>query len=559
MPDNYDVIVVGSGSGGGFLVGEIAAHASVLLLEAGPSFAGAPNPGFGALPRRKFATQINLGTYIPDGLDKTSGDAFYAYPMYMDQSNPFTASVQREPRLVGGGSHVNVGAWLRPRLVDWDGFADETGVQGWTKSDFEPHFLRAERILNVHRDLRENWNPASVVYEQAAIALGIPIFETASNRKHCIFCGHRLDAGMPCKYDSLMSTAITQIPKAVAAGMVLVDQATVNQINITNGKATGVTYTRNGVTTTANANKLVVLSGGAYGSPLILRDSGVHDLNSNVGNYLRAHPGVPVDALLPGTEWHQDRGYQWNCFHHVMDENGEPTDALVHASAGFQATTPWVASAFRIPAFGKPYKDLMRQWPNRAGAFIFEMKPAIYGRVLGTVANPVISYPIARTNGLLEPKTLSELVRGVQQVAAIYQKAGAYTTSPNPNDPGPVITQGISLFVTTSGALHSQGTCRAGARQSNSVVDTNCMSWDVKNLMVCDASVIPNHISANPNAMIMSVASRCADFVNTHILGVANASTAERELAALQPGAPDSKTPVPVSALHRNITTPGLR
>jgi len=251
MADTYDVIVVGSGSGGGFLVGEIAANASVLLLEAGPDLSGVPNPGVGVLERRKYATQVNLGTYIPDSLDSIAGKAFYAHPMYMDQSNPFTTTPQREPRIVGGGSFVNVGAWLRPRRVDFDGFVDETGVQGWTRAAFEPHFQRAERILNVHRDLRENWNPASVVYEQAAIALGIPVFETASNRKNCIFCGHRLNAGMPCKYDSLMSTAVTQIPKAVKAGMVLVADAVVNKVIITNGRATGVVYTKNGVSVTA--------------------------------------------------------------------------------------------------------------------------------------------------------------------------------------------------------------------------------------------------------------------------------------------------------------------
>jgi hypothetical protein len=45
--------------------------------------------------------------------------------------------------------------------------------------------------------------------------MGIPVWETTSNRKNCIFCGHRLNAGMPCKYNSLMSTALTQIPRAI--------------------------------------------------------------------------------------------------------------------------------------------------------------------------------------------------------------------------------------------------------------------------------------------------------------------------------------------------------
>jgi choline dehydrogenase-like flavoprotein len=165
---------------------------------------------------------------------------------------------------------------------------------------------------------------------------------------------------------------------------------------------------------------------------------------------------------------------------------------------------------------------------------------------VGTTANPSISYPIAGTNGLLEPKTLSDLVRGVQQVGQIYAKAGAYTTSPNPNDPLQVITQGISLFVTISGALHSQGTCRAGARQSTSVVDSNCMAWDVKNLMICDASVIPNHISSNPNSMIMAISSKCADYVNKQILGAKNTLSAEAELEAIQAAKTHQSTGAPV-------------
>jgi len=37
--------------------------------------------------------------------------------MYMDQSNPTSSTGQHEAKLVGGGSAVNVGAWLRPRSL----------------------------------------------------------------------------------------------------------------------------------------------------------------------------------------------------------------------------------------------------------------------------------------------------------------------------------------------------------------------------------------------------------------------------------------------------------
>ena len=102
--------------------------------------------------------------------------------MYMNASNALQVSVQREPRVVGGGSYINVGAWVRPRAVDWDGFAEATNISGWTKERFEPHFRKAERMLHVHRDPRTAWNKASVLYEQAAKAMGIPVFENASNR-----------------------------------------------------------------------------------------------------------------------------------------------------------------------------------------------------------------------------------------------------------------------------------------------------------------------------------------------------------------------------------------
>ena len=516
--DTYDVIICGAGSGGGFLAGEVAPYGSVLILDAGPYLSETPNPGVGTPQRRAFSTQMNLGTYWSDGSNSSPhSKAFYAYPMYMDESAPALNTVQREPRLVGGGSHINVGAWVRPRLVDWDGFAEETAVRGWTKNAFEPYFLKAEGILNVHRDSRENWNRASVMYEQAALRMGIPVFEESSNRKACIFCGHRMNAGMPCKYDSLMSTLMTQIPKAVRNGAKVVDKAEVVQVLTDGKKATGVMYRKDGQLVQANANKLVVLSAGAIGTPVIMRTSGFHRLNANIGNYLRAHPGIPVDAIMPGVDWNTDRGYQWNAYHYTMDDNGEPMDALVHVSAGFPANTPWVASA--VGTFGHPYKDLMRQYRQRVGAFVFQLKPNMYGRVVGDIDTPIIYYRVADSTGLLEPKTLNDLVASVRQISRVYKSLGALTTYPKADDPDFILKKTISQFVTASGALHPQSTCRAGASPKNSVVDSNCMSHDIQNLMCCDASAIPHHISSNPNAMIMALAARAADFVITNVLG----------------------------------------
>ena len=516
--DTYDVIIVGAGSGGGYLAGEISPYASVLVLDAGPRPGGDPVFGTGSLERRKFSTQINLGQYQPNNPFSTTGSTFFAYQMYMIEANQINASVQREPRVVGGGSYINCGAWVRPRTVDWDGFVAATGVTGWTKAEFERHYQKTELIFNVHRDTPDNWNLASRLYYDASRAAGIPTFVTASNRKGCIFCGHRMNAGMPCKYDSLMSTAITQLPKAVSNGTTIIDSATAQNIIVQNGRAVGVTYTKERQTYTVFAKKLVVAASGAIGTPLLLRSSGLHLLNDNVGRYLRAHPGTPFEVLMPpGQAWNSDRGYQGNVSHFVMDQSNQPLDVLVHASASFPSNTPWVGAS--VGFFGRAYKDIMRKFPQRAGAFLFGLKPNTYGRVTGDVTKPVIEYPVVLKDGYLEPKLMADLTAGVKQVANIYRSIGAIETFPAVDSPPDILKQQLTLFVTTSGALHPQGTCRAGSSPANSVVDTNGMFWGVDGLMVCDASVIPNHISANPNATIMALANRSSEYVITQILG----------------------------------------
>jgi choline dehydrogenase len=528
----YDVIICGAGSGGGYLAGQIAANASVLILESGPSPGGAPNFGVGSQARRIFSTQMNVGQFIPDGMYSFGNGAnSWQYPLQANASDPTSPGITREARVVGGGSYINVGAWIRPWASDWTGFAAATGVTGWTKAAFEPYFEQAEQVLSVRRDPQSYWNPGAVSFYQTANSMGIPTFVTASNRNTgCIYCGHRNDAGMPCKYDALMSTTITQIPKAVAAGAVLVGNATVQQVVITNGVATGVIYTDvNGNTITANARKLVVLSAGAIGTPLIMFSSGINLINPNVGKNLRAHPGMSLEAFMqPGTEWNVDRGYQWNVYNYGMNSNGTPGDTLIYAASSFP-NTPWLSC--QVGNYGVPYKNLMRQFRSRLGAWIFLTTPNVSGRVIGFVGNPLVQYNMVGLDGNLEPKSAADMSLALKQCVSIFNKMGAYAVDPEVAVPTKQLLSTMTLKVPAAGLFHSQGTASAGASPSNSVVDSNGMSHDIQNLMVCDASIIPAPIHANTNAITMAIAARAGDFVNTQILGVKASAVA----ASVQP------------------------
>ena len=58
---------------------------------------------------------------------------------------------------------------------------------------------------------------------------------------------------------------------------------------------------------------------------------------------------------------------------------------------------------------------------------------------------------------------------------------------------------------------HHMGTCRMGDDPRTSVVDTNCRTWDITNLWVCDGSVFPTVGGVNPSLTIQAIACRTAD------------------------------------------------
>ncbi|WP_234024862.1 GMC family oxidoreductase [Tsuneonella amylolytica] len=60
-------------------------------------------------------------------------------------------------------------------------------------------------------------------------------------------------------------------------------------------------------------------------------------------------------------------------------------------------------------------------------------------------------------------------------------------------------------------SAHTIGTCRMGADSDGAVVDPHGRSYDVPNLYVCDNSVFPSALAANPALTIMALSLRTAD------------------------------------------------
>jgi choline dehydrogenase len=82
--------------------------------------------------------------------------------------------------------------------------------------------------------------------------------------------------------------------------------------------------------------------------------------------------------------------------------------------------------------------------------------------------------------------------------------------------PGPDVTtpEALREFVAKAASTyyHPVGTCKMGSDES-SVVDHQLRVRGVKGLRVADASIMPNIVSANPNATITMIGAKAADLL----------------------------------------------
>ena len=60
-------------------------------------------------------------------------------------------------------------------------------------------------------------------------------------------------------------------------------------------------------------------------------------------------------------------------------------------------------------------------------------------------------------------------------------------------------------------SAHMQSSCKLGTSPDNSVVGPDLKVWGVDNLFVCDSSVFPTSVGANPMQAIYTVAKMTAD------------------------------------------------
>jgi choline dehydrogenase-like flavoprotein len=479
MKSEFDVVVVGSGAGGGVVAGELAVRGrDVLLLELGSHYTAASFTRWESRAAMELMWPLRFA-FAADG----DVIAFLA------------------GRCVGGTTTINTKVALRAHERDvakWHPASGLTsdGATPFVAADLAPYYEQVERLLGVRE--RTDWSPCVHTVEPAFRELGAPLEAvTAYTDSNCSKCGSCIQG---CPTNAGKSTMNTYISEALARGLLeLRADSAVDRVLVEHGEAVGVEYVdADGVRHTVRAGAVVVACG-ALNTPQLLLRSGL--TNPAIGRNLGLHPVRLVYGLFDEVQdAHMVYPITAHSMAHQHDEDGgfviEAT--TVQDPIGFATTL----GDERGPLWGRPLVEAVRRYRHWNGVLAMVNDE-------NTCAVVVDEDGGERFDVAWNENERRRLDAALAFSREVLERAGARE----------ICWSGIA-------STHVQGSCRMGDDPTASVVDRNGETHEVRRLFVGDASLIPRTLSVNPSLTIMALATRLAEHLDADIGGYLSAKAA---------------------------------
>ena len=483
MSEHFDVIVVGSGAGGGLVAGELAdSGAGVLLLEAGPHRTAADF--------MRWEAHANHDIWYPPTLVEPA--AAGAPPLAVIRG-----------RCVGGTTTVNTKVALRPSDQDyakWHAAGGLLGADGdpFDAADLAPHFERVEARLGVRQ--RSDWQKCVHTVVPGFEAMGAELEPVMSyTDANCMRCGSCLQG---CPTNAGKNSMNVYIHPPWAEGrLTLRAGCTARRVVIEDRgsglEATGVEYDEaDGRSHRVDASAVVV-AGGAMATPQLLLRSGIREAAGGsassqlIGRHVGWHPARIITGLFDEPQdAHMVYPITAHCMKSQRDEDGGfiVEAATIQDPIGFAVM---VSDENGLPMWGEELSETVRSYRYFSG--LLTMVTDENNGVAWVDENDHDRYSYAWSP--VERERDATALRFAREVLLA---AGAKRVLPS-----------------SQSSTHVQGGCRMGSDPERSVIDAHGESHDVRRLFVGDGSAVPCTLSVNPSLTIMSLAGRLAAYLSS--------------------------------------------
>jgi choline dehydrogenase-like flavoprotein len=511
--DSYDVIIVGSGAGGGTLARHLAPSGKrICVLERG-----------GWLPREPQNWQAQ----------DVFCDNRYVSPdtWYDGDGKPFQPQVHY---FVGGATKLYGAALYRLRERDFGELRHVDGVSpAWPigYDEMEPYYTLAEHLYGVHGMHGEDPTdpPASGEYPYGPVShepriqqlsddlaaqglhpfhapCGILLDEADAPHSACVRCPDC--DGFPCLVHAKSDAEVLGMRPALEhPNVTLITEAEVTRLetDAAGRSVTGVVVARDGALETLTADVVVLSCGAANSAKLLLVSSGEH------------HPhGLANGSGQVG------RNYMFHNSQAVLALSKEPNPTV------FQKTLGLNDFYFEGPDFPYPLGNV--QMVGKSQAPMFRGEKPIETRLAPTrsledIARHAVDFWLStedlpradnrvtvRSDGAIQLSYTSTndeaKTRLFKQLKDMLGHLGMHGDHLLPRHAY------LKNDIPVAGVAHQAGTCRFGSDPATSVLDVHCKAHELDNLYVVDTSFFPSIGAVNPALTAMANALR----VGSHLL-----------------------------------------